>query len=140
MPSRNDGAVVLLVKCSAAEIHHPHCCALHRTLVSLLAQREGGFSIADADMLTIHTINIGLVKANDKLFHYLLHIVCDCEVRVDKENVFWFQICVGQFVFMQICRGEIDHDTMNCRTGLLIQGKWSPTIICGGKKKNTDLT
>lgn len=73
MPGGNDGAVVLVVKCSAAKIHHPHCCTLYSTLVSLL-----------------------------------LHIVCDCEVRVDKENVLWFQICVGQFVFMQKFDSQAD--------------------------------
>lgn len=36
VPGGDDCTVVLVVKCSTAEIDHSHCCALHRSLISLL--------------------------------------------------------------------------------------------------------
>lgn len=40
MPGRDNGAVVLVIECSAAEIYHPHCCVLYSTLVSLLRRER----------------------------------------------------------------------------------------------------
>lgn len=43
---------------------------------------------------------------NNKIFtvSYLFYIVGHCEVWVDKQDVFWLQVCVRQLIIMKNCR------------------------------------
>lgn len=78
MPCRHDGAVVLVVKRSAAKVDHADCCVLHRALLSFLkGKRRRGLKLADQERTTDPSSRPAVAS-------HLLNVEGHCEVRADK--------------------------------------------------------
>lgn len=92
MSCGHNGAVVLVVKCCTAKVHHTYSGILHRPLFSLLSGRN----IITKSVWT---------EISHHLWHlnitYLLYIVRHRKVWIDKEDVLRLEVCVCQFIVVE---------------------------------------
>lgn len=92
MSRGHDGAVVLVVKRCTAKVHHPYSRILHRSLFSLLSDRN---TVTKSVWIEI---SHHLVHLNAS---HLLHVVRHCKVWIDKEDVLRLEVCVRQFIVVE---------------------------------------
>lgn len=90
MPRGHDGAVVLVVKGRTAKVDHAHARVLYRSLFSLLSDTN---TVSDGDSHRLRRLAAS----------HLLYVVGHREVRIDKEDVLRFEVCVCQFIVMENC-------------------------------------
>lgn len=95
MPRGHDGAVVLVVKRGAAEVHHSDGRVLHGPLFPFLQNRQ--------KFVTSKRLNVNAApcRKNESLTSHLLHVVGHGEVRVHKQDVLRLQVRVRQLTVME---------------------------------------
>lgn len=93
MPCGHHGGVMLVVVRGVPKIDHFHIWVLHHSFISLLCNDKVRMSLLKTSVRPERYMIITIIHS---AHHFA--VVLEVVLRIDKQDVLWFQVCVCQLV------------------------------------------